>query len=599
MSDSRTENMRSDTFRQNNQQIWAAKSKDIEIHILQMLVEGKSLLQIYDYAIKERRRLAFALGQGHGFGKIRKSHFNEGGDTISKDSEGPYATSFSKMLDILLEQPDVPRTNETPVREAGIEGVPDTALLVHLVNFSNDFSDKDNISIQLSYGEMNRKIYKQALNQLNTLVQEIKDDHCQGDEMLLKLGLLAYDLSRLWPLERGSAGVNHWILRSIAAYKGVNLGVLKVRELPFDICAMVQTDRQAYAKDFLACVNKQLEQQSGETLPSEKEKGILDLYFQSRKDPEKPIDINQLAGLTLNINDLYLASKLLPAKPWDEYLGLLKNNNFFKNHIQSTRDLSTLLRSLPDDAQTPLITHLLDDEEIMKLIKSPEKMTKMMKILHPNACEVFWKEAGHLLSKFIAREKVSLFDITEMSTLLPTKDSKQDFLIILNKSVFNLFLKSGHHLENIVNIYKNLDADFFSIFQDPAVLLPLVENTYDLVGMFKLMPEKTMRGFLLLLDDDKLKTLLPKKESLRIVYDQLKKDNGKINVFLNYLIEKNEFSGLHTQCNVLLKRANKSDNPHQTHSIFQQNRDKKEDPKTALSQEKEVPHEILPKGPGQ
>ncbi|HRE31749.1 MAG TPA: hypothetical protein PLD88_07245, partial [Candidatus Berkiella sp.] len=109
----------------------------------------------------------------------------------------------------------------------------------------------ENIFIYTSWPEMTEEKYNIYLNTTDSLRKKIIEPSCQGEDALLLLGLLAYDLSNILLYNRGSAAITGWLIRAIAQEKGINLDhVLKVNELAFDIYAQVQPSRKQYALDF-------------------------------------------------------------------------------------------------------------------------------------------------------------------------------------------------------------------------------------------------------------------------------------------------------------------------------------------------------------
>src|SRR5579862_3214653 len=104
---------------------------------------------------------------------------------------------------------------------------------------------------------MDRAIYKEKLAQMNLLLNEIKTSPPKSRECLIKMGYLAYDLSRFVPLQRGSASVAGSHIRGIGKVKGFSgIGNMHVRGLPFDVYAQMQTNRDQYAIEFCNDVSR-------------------------------------------------------------------------------------------------------------------------------------------------------------------------------------------------------------------------------------------------------------------------------------------------------------------------------------------------------
>src|SRR5262245_52496535 len=115
MANNRTENMRADMFKKTNQQIWTVMSVSVENEIVNKLKEGKELIEIYDYAKGERKKIANILEHGKGFGEIRVNTVHQGEDTLYHNTEGPFHSSFNQMASLLLEQ-HIPFRQKTPDR---------------------------------------------------------------------------------------------------------------------------------------------------------------------------------------------------------------------------------------------------------------------------------------------------------------------------------------------------------------------------------------------------------------------------------------------------------------------------------------------------
>ena len=109
--------------------------------------------------------------------------------------------------------------------------------------------------VKITWQRMDPSIYQANLIKCDDTIKYYRP--LGGEDALFQLGLFAYDLSLMTLLTRGSAAVNGWIIRGFAADKGMELGVLRVNGLPFDIYAELQLDRNQYAKDFVASLAKE------------------------------------------------------------------------------------------------------------------------------------------------------------------------------------------------------------------------------------------------------------------------------------------------------------------------------------------------------
>lgn len=273
-----------------SQDIWAQKSIQVENEINNMLKSQKTLFDIYEYARNERAKIAMELeGNAGNFGAIRKC---DGKDMYTPQqfagAKG-YPEGLQIMKDILLSQNL--RKQEIQDEASTIQALrnkqihikfnsnlqvmehlalpkTETDLKVRMYTSSNreTNSETSDTFIRIEWGIMDEETYSIKLNKLDAQRKEIMDEKCQGDEALYKLGLLAYDLSRLVLLQRGSSAVNGWIIRSMAKEKGFAVGVLSVKGLPFDIYAEIQTNREQYAKDFAENLKKEFNLSNKKTI---------------------------------------------------------------------------------------------------------------------------------------------------------------------------------------------------------------------------------------------------------------------------------------------------------------------------------------------
>lgn len=285
--DNRTEKMRSSLFNAKKQDAWASESIRVE-NTIQKMFESKqsNLIDIYDYARNERRQIAIDhdTDNKNDFGKIRTE--NSGDRYTSNEFAGGAANlpALNTMKNILLAQdeliknPTLQRVNVYLLEQAfpdsdigqyiiwrdpnakartiqqQVENISVRITIAKKNNPEDELSDSTNlpetIQIEVLYGNMNSEIYDKKLKEINNLLVELKNPACTGIFALKKLGILAYELSNLVPLARGSAAVNGWIIRGIAKAKGFDLGVMKVLDLPYDICAMIYKNKDHYAEQF-------------------------------------------------------------------------------------------------------------------------------------------------------------------------------------------------------------------------------------------------------------------------------------------------------------------------------------------------------------
>lgn len=261
---------------------WVKKSIEVENEINIMLEKQKTLYEIYEYARCERMRIAQELETDNvvNFGLIRK---RDGKDLYTPQQfAGAKGNpeNLKKMKAILLNQnliktemqDDLEVAQKLARDQIYIKFNPDlivtehvalpkteTDLKVRMYTSSNRESgiETNDTFIRVEWGMMDEEIYVSKLNKLDLQRKEFMNNECRGDEALYKLGLLSYDLSRLMLLQRGSSAVNGWIIRSMAKEKGFAVGVMSVKELPFDIYAEIQTNREQYAREFAESLKKE------------------------------------------------------------------------------------------------------------------------------------------------------------------------------------------------------------------------------------------------------------------------------------------------------------------------------------------------------
>lgn len=253
-----------------DQQIWARRCMEAEGEIGKMINMNKSLFEIYEYARKTRASIAEELEKNDvsSFGSIR---IRDGRDMYNRQQYAGAKGNLEnllKMKQILLAQ----NLNQKEISNESIEmrklkqnqifieHGPDRKIMEYtaLPRNENDLTVRmytssarsDEVFIRVDWGYMDDEIYSSKLKRLDKQLQEFSNPEIQGDEALYRIGLLAYDLTRLMLLQRGSAAVNGWIIRELAKAKGFVLGVMTVKGLTIDIYAEIQSNREQYAKDF-------------------------------------------------------------------------------------------------------------------------------------------------------------------------------------------------------------------------------------------------------------------------------------------------------------------------------------------------------------
>jgi len=289
-SSKRSESLRKDVYSGSDQSKWDKQSQEVEENIADMFASGKSLLTIYEFARKERHRIAVDLHHEppEKFGQLRISgqDSREECDVYKPNSIAGSNTkdtsTFTTIATIALNQQDKFEFKH-PLFEDGyamhstaiwLSASKEQPLFVYasktdypnkpsLEIYSNyDLANPPNTNppplpamIKVSWQQMDPSIYQANLIKCDDIIKTYRP--LTGEDALFQLGLLAYDLSRMTLLTRGSAAVNGWIIRGLAADKGMQLGVLRVNGLPFDIYAQLQLDRNQYAKDFVASLAKE------------------------------------------------------------------------------------------------------------------------------------------------------------------------------------------------------------------------------------------------------------------------------------------------------------------------------------------------------
>lgn len=279
----------------------------MEEKILGMIQDNCSFEEIHRFASSSRSRIAKELkhetGKDHTFGQYRNS---ERELDIRQDiySDEYFATSTGanypiliKLKAIILSQKDTKEVTkqtqpdhsiEYQSRPQGSTYLPEMIRLPYSTAYANlsfsmtltpnkAFPSYLEPKISVTHGYMNHYVLKTAMAGLNDFFITLKktDDE---QTYLNRVGLLAYDLSRLMFLERGGAAVHGWIIRALIKSKfKVDIGNLSIYGIPFDIYAQVQLDREQYAKDFMLSITRLMKQAADEkkTQSSKEEKEEL------------------------------------------------------------------------------------------------------------------------------------------------------------------------------------------------------------------------------------------------------------------------------------------------------------------------------------
>ena len=286
----RTESMRKDVYSGSNQRIWETESRKVEKTIQDMFESKANLLSIYEFARKERHRIAIDLQHepAEKFGQLRVTgqDSREECDVYKPNSIAGNNTkdtsTFTAIATIALSQKDkfafihplfedgyalhstaiwLSASKEKPIFAYASKTDYPTKPSLEIYS-SYDLANPSDANplplptmIKVSWQRMDPSIYEANLIKCDDVIKAYRP--LEGEDALFQLGLLAYDLSRLTLLTRGSAAVNGWVIRGLAAAKGMELGVLRVNGLPFDIYAELQLDRNQYAKDFVASLAKE------------------------------------------------------------------------------------------------------------------------------------------------------------------------------------------------------------------------------------------------------------------------------------------------------------------------------------------------------
>lgn len=262
---SRTEESRIALFNGADQHKWEELSKEAESKLLEMFSNGETLFEMCNYASDKRKNIAFELShkQSSRFGAIRDEKLS---DAYSPEKFGGAAPNLAALFAIIAMKNIIckhDRLGSYPVL------ISDKKYnRHHYVKSKNnekeislemyvECENEDRFKIISHWPSMSKEKYDLVLAEFDSIRMAIFNENSQSDNILVLLGLLAYDLSNINLYKRGSASITGWIIRAIAKSKGFDLdGVLKVNGLPFDIYAQIQT-REQYAVDFADAIKKQ------------------------------------------------------------------------------------------------------------------------------------------------------------------------------------------------------------------------------------------------------------------------------------------------------------------------------------------------------
>lgn len=275
---SRTEVSRIAMFKGSDQSEWSRLSKEVELKLSHMFSANNNISVMCDYAKDQRKEIAKQLKHQGKFGVPREKRFLDIYNDNYFAGGDPNRRALIRMKEILLQNGAADRGAELldddefklrsnhkhstivrniPLRSYTTTKISSDAVSVQLYTQGNDENEK--ITILCRWPEIYKWYYDPALNRMESIRQQLFNKTCQGDEALLLLGLLAYELSNIVLYKRGSAAITGWIIRAIAKEKGFNLDMaLQVNDLPFDICAQVHS-RESYALDFADSLIKEFD----------------------------------------------------------------------------------------------------------------------------------------------------------------------------------------------------------------------------------------------------------------------------------------------------------------------------------------------------
>lgn len=291
-----TENLRSGTFSAANQDAWNKYSLQAVNEIASMILQGRTLYEIYEYARELRNKIAYETGaiDFRHFGQVRETRNSD--NYISGEITGTKADPevFVRIVRILVSEINAFEKKQcdaafdlTHKHHFDPKILGDIFLYsypagetkhkkIEIVTRLNPESKKEGFAIvKVTHGQMNSKIYKSGLSAISKPLDEISKSRLSLEEFILGLGYLAHDLSEPMFLSRGSAAVNGWILRGVAKSKGLVIGTMHVCGLPFDIYEQIQLDRDKYARDFARDMISQITPYNDEILLKEKIQTII------------------------------------------------------------------------------------------------------------------------------------------------------------------------------------------------------------------------------------------------------------------------------------------------------------------------------------
>lgn len=380
-SQTRSEVSRLNAFASTDQNLWEQYSKEVEEKILAMIDDNCSFEEIHRFASSFRSRIAKELKQerekDHAFGQYRNS---ERELSIRHDiySNKHFATSAGANYPILIKlkaiilsqestkqvtkQTDKPSLIEYQSRPQGSTYLPDRIEMTYGMDYANlsfsmrltpnnAFPSYLEPHISVTHGHMNHYVLTTAMAGLNDFFIDLKktDDE---QTYLNKVGLLAYDLSRLMFLERGGAAVHGWIIRGLLKSKfKIDIGNLSIFGIPFDIYAQVQMDRDQYARDFMRSISRSMmhvsEEKKAKSSKQEQEEQVKSTYpdfieLTSSDSKQEKTDLRSL-------KDVFSTAINLPT-PKDQsdqnspYSGFFSTNNNLAEGYSFVNSTQCLLR---------------------------------------------------------------------------------------------------------------------------------------------------------------------------------------------------------------------------------------------------------------
>lgn len=290
-----SEPMRNATFK-NEPALWEKQSELAVAHITAKINDDHCKFNsIYEIAREDRIRAAKLLNHGEEFGEIRTARaqdiYKSGDDSmISNDL-------FKLISDLLYNQERLFDLNvDEFVKDHMVSSVYTADdWVLSFYSFADPETWKETItSIKTWWPNANINIYNEILQLMNPSYENIKQISGNDDELLFKLGLMAYDLSRLNLLSRGSAAVTLWIICALGKRKIEDFNVPHICGMPFDIYAQMQLNRYQYAVDFAKSIKPDFKEAATYMTLTLVERRFLKIYIEKisvlvKSDPKAEI----------------------------------------------------------------------------------------------------------------------------------------------------------------------------------------------------------------------------------------------------------------------------------------------------------------------